>query len=58
MLFLIDYENVGRAGLRGCEYLDEQDHVVLFYSDGKKHAERRSLEQISSSGCRFEICKL
>ncbi len=58
MLFLIDYENVGRAGMRGCEYLDVQDHVVLFYSEGKKNAERRSLDQITSSGCVFEICKL
>lgn len=58
MLFLVDYENVGRAGLRGCEYLNEQDHVVLFYSEGKKHAERRNLDQLTSSGCAFEICKL
>lgn len=58
MLFLVDYENVGRAGLRGCEYLDEQDHVVLFYSEGRKHAERRNLDQLISSGCTFEICKL
>ena len=58
MLFLVDYENVGKEGLRGCEYLDGQDHMIVFYSDNKKNAERRSLEHISSSGCRFEVCKL
>ena len=58
MLFLVEYENVGKEGLRGCEYLDGQDHLIVFYSDNKKNAERRSLEHISSSGCRFEVCKL
>lgn len=58
MLFLIDYENVGKTGMRGSEYLNVQDHVIMFYSEGKKHAERRSLDQIASSGCLFEICKL
>lgn len=58
MLFLIDYENVGRTGMRGCEYLDAQDHVIMFYSEAKKNAERRTLEQITASGCVFEVCKL
>lgn len=58
MLFLIDYENVGRSGMRGCEYLNEQDHIIVFYSEDKKNAERRSLEHITASGCMFEICKL
>lgn len=58
MLFLIDYENVGRAGMRGSEFLNPQDHVIVFYSEVQKNAERRSLENIVSSGCVFEICKL
>ena len=58
MLFLVDYENVGKDGLRGCEYLDGQDHMIVFYSDNRKNAERRSLDHISTSGCRFEVCKL
>lgn len=58
MLFLIDYENVGKTGMRGCEYLNVQDHVIMFYSEGKKNAERRSLDQITASGCLFEVCKL
>lgn len=58
MLFLIDYENVGCTGMRGCEYLDENDHMIIFYSDAKKNLERRYLEAITDSGCVFEICKL
>lgn len=58
MLFLVDYENVGNAGLKGCGYLNVHDHLILFYSETTKKAERRMLEQITSSGCVFEICKL
>lgn len=58
MLFLIDYENVGNVGMKGHEYLDEGDYVVLFYSEAKKNMERRVLENITASGCRFEVYKL
>lgn len=58
MLFLIDFENVGCTGMRGCEYLNEQDHVIIFYSDAKKNVQRRYLEAVTDSGCVFEICKL
>ena len=58
MLFMIDYENVGNAGMRGCDYLNTQDHVIVFYSEAKKHMEHRTLEAVSGSGCTFEICKL
>lgn len=58
MLFLIDYENVGNAGMKGCNYLDGQDHLIIFYSDAKKNMEQRELENITVSGCTFEICKL
>lgn len=58
MLFLVDYENVSKAGMRGCDYLEQQDHMIIFYSEARKNAERRILEDIESSGCAFEICKL
>lgn len=58
MLFLIDYENVGNAGMKGCDYLDTADRLIIFYSDAKKHMEQRMLENITVSGCAFEICKL
>lgn len=58
MLFLVDYENVGNAGMKGSQYLDASDHVIVFYSESKKNMERGFLENISDSGCGFEICKL
>lgn len=58
MLFLIDYENVGNMGMKGCHYLNTSDYVIVFYSEAKKNMERRFLEDITKSGCVFEICKL
>lgn len=58
MLFLVDYENVGNMGMKGCHYLDKSDHIIIFYSEAKMHMERRFLEDITNSGCVFEICKL
>lgn len=58
MLFLIDYENIGNAGMKGCGYLNEQDHVIVFFSEAKKHMEQRMLGNITASGCMFDICKL
>lgn len=58
MLFLIDYENVGNIGMKGCHYLNASDYVIVFYSEAKKNMERRFLEDITNSGCVFEICKL
>lgn len=58
MLFLIDYENVGNAGMKGCHYLNASDHIIIFYSETRKNMERRFLEDIANSGCTFETCKL
>ena len=58
MLFLIDYENVGNAGMKGSDYLNARDHVIVFYSEARTHMEQRALENITASGCTFEICKL
>lgn len=58
MLFLVDYENVGNGGMKGCDYLNARDHMIIFYSEAKKSMERRMLENITASGCAFEICKL
>lgn len=58
MLFLVDYENVGNMGMKGCHYLNTSDYVIIFYSEARKNMERRFLEDITNSGCTFEICKL
>lgn len=58
MLFLVDYENVGNTGMKGCQYLNASDYMIIFYSEVTKKMERRWLEDITNSGCVFEICKL
>ena len=58
MLFLIDFENVRNAGMRGCEFLQASDWVIVFYSKESPNMETRFLESIRDSGCRFEVCKL
>jgi hypothetical protein len=58
MYFLIDYENVKNAGMRGTEYLLPSDHVLLFYSAASPNMEQRHLTNIQRSGCGFETYKL
>lgn len=41
MLFLIDYENVGNMGMKGCDYLNASDHMIVFYSEAQMHMERQ-----------------
>ena len=36
MYFLIDYENVGEPGLRGSEWINKEDTVLLFYHDNMR----------------------
>lgn len=31
--YLIDYENDGKNGLKGCENLSNTDYIHLFYTD-------------------------
>ena len=58
MYFLIDYENVRNLGMRGTEYLLPTDYVIVFYSKSAPSMELLYLDQIKSSGCGFETCKL
>ena len=34
--YLIDYENVGSEGFKGCEKLRETDIIHLFYTDNSR----------------------
>ncbi len=58
MFFLIDFENVRNAGMRGSEYLLPADHVIVFYSQSAPNMEQRHLINIQNSGCGFETYKL
>lgn len=58
MYFLIDFENVRNAGMRGSEFLLPEDHIIVFYSDNTPVMEQRHLINIQDSGCGFEAYKL
>lgn len=58
MYFLIDYENISYPGLDGCEYLREDDSVILFYSGSACTISERVLRSLLESGCRVELCRL
>lgn len=58
MHFLIDYENVHNAGLRGAEYLNEEDQIILFYSQNSMTMERGYMHILAQCGCTFDIIKL
>ncbi len=58
MYFLVDFENVKSDGLRGVEYLDDSDYLTIFFSNAAHNCEKRHLEDIEGSGCRFDTCKL
>ena len=56
MYFLIDYENVGEPGLRGSEWINKEDTVLLFYHENMKIT-RESFEGLSKAG-EYQAVKL
>lgn len=56
---LVDYENVqGMQGLKGVEYLNESDHLIIFYSFACLKITAEYMDYIRESGCQFSIYKL
>ena len=56
---LVDYENVSSTnGLRGVEYLNENDTLILFYSQSCEKIRSDYIESIEKSCCEFKIRKL
>lgn len=56
---LVDYENVqGYQGLKGVEYLNEDDHLIIFYSASCMKITKEYMDPIKDSGCIFSIYKL
>jgi len=56
---LVDYENVcSTNGLRGVEYLNEKDTLILFYSQSCEKIRSEYIEAIEKSCCEFKIRKL
>ena len=56
---LVDYENVcSTDGLKGAEYLNENDTLILFYSQSCEKIRAEYIEAIEISGCAFKTYKL
>ena len=58
MIFLIDYENVNNAGMRGTQYLEPSDTLIIFFSKNAHNMEKHFLLDIQNSGCVFDAYKL
>lgn len=56
---LVDYENVSTTdGLKGVEYLNENDTLIIFYSQCCEKIRAEYVEMIENSQCEFRTCKL
>lgn len=56
---LVDYENVStNDGLKGVEYLKENDTLIIFYSQCCEKIRAEYIEMIERSRCKFKTYKL
>ena len=58
MYFLIDFENTGSSGLKGVEYLTEEDRICIFFSQCCGKIENGLLRRIMESRCEIDGVKL
>ena len=56
---LVDYENVSTTdGLKGVEYLNENDTLIIFYSQCCEKIRAEYIDMIEKSQCEFKTYKL
>ena len=56
---LVDYENVStNDGLKGVEYLNKNDTLIIFYSQCCEKIRAEYIEIIEQSQCEFKTYKL
>ena len=56
---LVDYENVSTSdGLKGMEYLNENDALIIFYSQSCEKIRAEYIDMIEKSQCEFRTYKL
>ena len=56
---LVDYENVSTTdGLKGVEYLNENDTLIIFYSQCCEKIRAEYIDMIEKSRCEFKTYKL
>lgn len=54
MIYLIDYENIGMAGLNGLDTLPESDTVIVFFNDNNSKIQMDALCNVK---CSIKYCK-
>lgn len=58
-VFLVDYENVSaHVGLKGAEFLNESDRLIIFYSKTCQNIRKDEMDAIFQSGCAFKTYQL
>ena len=59
MTILVDYENVtNHNGLKGLEYVNDKDILIIFYSAACKSIRKGDVTLIEQSGCKWSTYKL
>lgn len=58
MIFMIDFENTNGGGLEGIDLLDENDKLIIFYSDSVENIKNKFLEKIFNCKATLKIRKL
>ena len=59
MTILVDYENVtNHNGLKGLEYVNDKDTLIIFYSAACKSIRKGDVTLIEQSGCKWRAYKL
>lgn len=57
-IYLIDYENVHYAGLKGIDHLNPQDEVILFYGNSASTIPMELHIDIANSGAKVQYIKI
>ncbi len=58
MIILVDFENTHASGLEGYTYLNENDTLVMYYSDENSAVTRGVVEDLKSNGVHVRLVKL
>ena len=58
MIILIDFENTHASGFQGVEYLDEQDTLVVYYSDENSAVTKGVVDDLNAKNVHVRMVKL
>ena len=58
MIILIDFENTHASGFQGVEYLNEQDTLVVYYSDENSAVSKGVVDDLKAKNVHVRMVKL